>query len=166
MGVIFADIKLKYFFDSYLFLQQKYNISVKKWRSICKNYLIYFVHRKRLTTFVLLKKYKNKIMSKEIAFDKLFMAVEDYLAEGYNEDDGFYIDFFNPENEIEVRPLVEMGFDMNDDGTLYRDENGKPINTNMDSHICLAEEITILCEDTGERIPNIVLISKIIDKYF
>ena len=105
-------------------------------------------------------------MSKEVAFDKLFMAVKDYLAEGYNKDDGFYVDFFNPENEVEVKPLVELGFDMNDDGTLFRDENGKPINTKPDSHIFLVEEITMESDDSNERVPNKDMILQIVNNFF
>ena len=103
--------------------------------------------------------------AKEINFEKLYDFVEDYILNGYSKDDGIYVDFFNPEREFEVEPLANLGFDLNDDGSLYRDENGRPVNTEQDPHIHLAEDITMIDKETGERVPNAAYISALIDKW-
>ena len=103
--------------------------------------------------------------AKEINFEKLYDFVEDYILNGYSKDDGIYVDFFNPDREFEVEPLANLGFDLNDDGSLYRDENGRPVNTEQDPHIHLAEDITMIDKETGERVPNAAYISALIDKW-
>jgi hypothetical protein len=103
--------------------------------------------------------------AKEINFEKLYDFVEDYILNGYSKDDGIYVDFFNLEREFEVEPLANLGFDLNDDGSLYRDENGRPVNTEQDPHIHLAEDITMIDKETGERVPNAAYISALIDKW-
>lgn len=103
--------------------------------------------------------------AKEINFEKLYDFVEDYILNGYSKDDGIYVDFFNPEREFEVEPLANLGFDLNDDGSLYRDENGRPVNTEQDPRIHLAEDITMIDKETGERVPNAAYISALIDKW-
>lgn len=103
--------------------------------------------------------------AKEINFEVLCDRVAEYIGIGYSKDDGMYIDFFNPEREFEVEPLVNLGFDLNDDGNLYRDENGRPVNTEQDPHIHLAEDITMIDKETGERVPNAAYISALIDKW-
>lgn len=103
--------------------------------------------------------------AKEINFEKLYDFVEDYILNGYSKDDGIYVDFFNLEREFEVEPLANLGFDLNDDGSLYRDEKGRPVNTEQDPHIHLAEDITMIDKETGERVPNAAYISALIDKW-
>lgn len=103
--------------------------------------------------------------AKEINFEKLYDFVEDYILNRYSKDDGIYVDFFNPEREFEVEPLANLGFDLNDDGSLYRDENGRPVNTEQDPHIHFAEDITMIDKETGERVPNAAYISALIDKW-
>ena len=103
--------------------------------------------------------------AKEINFERLYNFVEEYILNGYSKDDGIYVDFFNPDREFEVEPLANLGFDLNDDGSLYRDENGRPVNTDLDSHIHLAEDITMIDKETGARIPNADYISMIVNKY-
>ena len=103
--------------------------------------------------------------AKEINFEKLYDFVEDYILNGYSKDDGIYVDFFNLEREFEVEPLANLGFDLNDDGSLYRDEKGRPVNTEQDPHIHLAEDITMIDKETGERVPNAAYISAMIDKW-
>lgn len=63
---------------------------------------------------------------------------------GYSEDDSIYVGFFNPDREFVVEPLANLGFDLNDNGSLYRDENGRPVNTELDPHIHLLEDITMI----------------------
>ena len=103
--------------------------------------------------------------AKEINFERLYNFVEEYILNGYSKDDGIYVDFINPDREFEVEPLANLGFDLNDDGSLYRDEKGRPVNTDLDSHIHLAEDITMIDKETGARIPNADYISMIVNKY-
>lgn len=99
----------------------------------------------------------------EYIFDVIYTYVSDYLSKGYNPDDLFYIDL-GDEDIIEVRSLEECGFDLNDDGTVYRDEDGRPVNITPSEHHHLVEEITML-DECGKRVPNEEYINSLIVRY-
>ena len=108
----------------------------------------------------------NNEFWREMTFDKTYDRIQDYiLYYDYNQDDGIYVDIYNIDADIEVTPLVDLGYDFLEDGTLYRDENGRPVNDNPNPHIHLAEDITMIDEETGERIPNAEYISMIVNKF-
>ena len=80
----------------------------------------------------------------EYSFDYVCYYIKDHLrCNGYNPDELFHIDFFD-ESIVEVRTLAESGFDLNDDGTVYRDSDGRPVNTTPCEYHHLAEDITML----------------------
>ena len=99
------------------------------------------------------------------SFDTVYDYIASYLiCDRYNRDELFYIDFFN-DPIIEVCTLEESGYDLNDDGTVYRDSNGRPVNSNMNRHYHLAEDITML-DETGKRVPNVEYINQLISRDF
>ena len=99
----------------------------------------------------------------EYCFDKVYEFISNYLfCDKYNQDELFYIDFFD-DPMIEVYTLEEKGYDLNDDGTIYRDGNGRPINTNMNKHYHLVDDITTL-DETGKRVPNVEYINQLITR--
>ena len=53
---------------------------------------------------------------------------------------------------------------MNDDGTVYRDEDGRPVNITPSEHHHLVEEITML-DECGKRVPNEEYINSLIVRY-
>lgn len=99
----------------------------------------------------------------EYFFDKVYEYISEYLfCDRYNQDELFYIDFFN-DPIIEVYSLEEKGYDLNEDGSVYRDSNGRPVNTDMNKHYHLVEDITIL-DNNGKRVPNIEYINQLISR--
>ena len=76
----------------------------------------------------------------------------------------FYIDF-SDDPIIEVYSLEDKGYDLNDDGSVYRDSNGRPINTSKDNHCHLVENI-ITHDETGKRVLNVEYINELISRHF
>ena len=99
----------------------------------------------------------------EHSFDTVYDYIAGYLfCDKYNRDELFYIDFFD-DPIIEVYTLEESGYDLNEDGTVYRDSKGRPVNTDMNKHYHLVEDITML-DETGKRVPNIEYINQLISR--
>lgn len=97
----------------------------------------------------------------EYFFDTIYDNVAEYLqCDQYNRDELFYIDF-SEELIIERYTLEEKGYDLNEDGTVYRDNNERPVNTSMDKHCHLVEDITML-DETGKRVPNVEYIKQLV----
>ena len=105
----------------------------------------------------------SKDIAMEYSLDIVYSYIADYLCEGYNPDELFYIDFFD-DPIIEVRSLEMCGYDLNDDGTVYRDEAGHPVNTTPNEHCHLVEDITML-DESGKRVPNEEYIYRLVRHY-
>lgn len=97
----------------------------------------------------------------EHSFDTIYDYVSTYLFCGkYDRDELFYIDLFD-DPMIDIYTLEEKGYDLNDDGTVYRDSNDRPVNTSMNKHYHLVEDITTL-DENGKRVPNVKYINQLI----
>ena len=100
----------------------------------------------------------------EYSFDYVCYYIKDHLrCNGYNPDELFHIDF-SDESIVEVRTLAESGFDLNDDGTVYRDSDGRPVNTTPCEYHHLVEDITML-DESGKRVPNEEYIERLVKHY-
>jgi hypothetical protein len=99
-------------------------------------------------------------------FDTVYDYISSYLfCDEYNQDDVFYINPFDIDEIIEVHTLEEAGYDLNDDGSVYRDSNGRPVNTDNDDYYHLVDDI-ITFDETGKRVPNVEYIDKLVLRYF
>lgn len=100
----------------------------------------------------------------EYFFDKVRVHIADYLfCDKYDRDDCFYIDF-SEEDIIRTCRLEDMGYDLNDDGTVYRDSNGRPVSTG-NNHCHLVDDV-IMIDESGKRVPNEEYIVKLISEHF
>jgi hypothetical protein len=101
----------------------------------------------------------------EYFFDTIYDYISSYIfCDRYNRDEVFYIDF-SGDPIIEVYSLEDKGYDLNDDGSVYRDSNGRPVNTSKDDHCHLVEDIITL-DETGNRVPNVEYIDELILRHF
>ena len=101
----------------------------------------------------------------EYFFDTIYDYISSYIfCDRYNRDEVFYIDF-SDDPIIEVYSLEDKGYDLNDDGSVYRDNNGRPVNTSKDNHCHLVENIITL-DETGKRVPNVEYINELISRHF
>ena len=100
----------------------------------------------------------------EYYFDTIYNYIEEYLfCNEYNRDEGFYINFSDDEIII-AYTLEEMGYDLNDDGTLYRDSDERPVLCPPNEHCHLMEDITKI-DECGKRVPNVEYIDQLILKH-
>lgn len=105
------------------------------------------------------------MIAKEYAFDHIYDEVYLRLKHvGYDPNIGYEIRF-DPELEIYVATLPELGYDMNDDETTFFDENGRPC-------ICPASESAhwlgdlSMLDENGERVPNVEYIKEVVESLF
>lgn len=102
---------------------------------------------------------------KEYAFDHILEDVYLRLKYiGYDPTIGYDITF-DPDLEIYAAPLVDLGYDMNDDETPYFDENGRPcMSPACDCYHWLGD--LSMVNENGERVPNVEYIRKVVDNLF
>lgn len=100
----------------------------------------------------------------EYFFDRVYIHIADYITcNQYDRDDCFYIDFSEDEI-IRTCRLEDMGYDLNDDGTVYRDGSGRPVSSH-NNHCHLVDDV-IMIDESGKRAPNEEYIDKLISNYF
>lgn len=113
----------------------------------------------------LLSMSETLMIAKEYAFDHIVEQVYLRLKYiGYDPTIGYDITF-DPELEIYAAPLVDLGYDMNDDETPYFDENGRPnISPACDCYHWLGD--LSMVDEKGVRVPNVEYIKKVVDDFF
>ena len=80
----------------------------------------------------------------------------------YDINTGFEITF-DPELEIYIKTLDELGYDLNDDYSVYFDENGRPYNSSELESVHWINDITMV-DENGQRVVNSEYVRKIVDR--
>lgn len=102
---------------------------------------------------------------KQYAFDTIYDIIYTHLKhEEYNINTGFDITF-DPELEVYECPMQDYGYELNDDDSIYIDENGRPCHSNPPEDIHWINDITML-DENGKRVVNADYIRKIVDRMF
>ena len=100
---------------------------------------------------------------KEYAFDTIYDIVDEHLrCDDYDINTGFEITF-DPELEIYIKTLDELGYDLNDDYSVYFDENGRPYNSSEPVSVHWINDITMV-DENGQRVVNSEYVRKIVDR--
>ena len=61
--------------------------------------------------------------------------------------------------------MQDYGYELNDDDSIYIDENGRPCHSNPPEDIHWINDITML-DENGKRVVNADYIRKIVDRMF
>lgn len=102
---------------------------------------------------------------KQYAYDTIYDILYTHLKyEEYDINTCFDITF-DPELEVYTCPLQDYGYDLNDDGSIYLDENGRPCHSDLPDDIHWINDIT-KSDENGKRVVNEDYIRKIVDRMF
>ena len=108
-------------------------------------------------------KFDETTFMKEYAFDTIYNAIYDYLKyEDYDISTGFDITF-EEELEVYIIQLQDYGYDLNDDDTLYIDQNGRPYHSNPPEDIHWINDVTCL-DDNANRVVNTDYLKQVVNK--
>ena len=107
-------------------------------------------------------KFDETTFMKEYAFDTIYNAIYDHLKyEDYDISTGFDITF-EEELEVYIIQLQDYGYDLNDDDTLYIDQNGRPYHSNPPEDIHWINDVTCL-DDNANRVVNTGYLKQVVN---